>query len=194
MNKIETLKDGTKVVVRPLSMDDLDRLMVFYTELPDKDRRYLRVDVTDRDVVKQRIKQTESGHFIRLIALDGERVAADGNLELPTEDWRKHQGELRVIVDRKYRHKGLGTVMLRELYYLAAQKKVEKVVVRVMRPQVAARKICHKLGFHEETVIPDYVRDLSGKTQDMIIMTCDMKEFWNELEHYYEASDWRRHR
>ena len=194
MNKTETLKDGREVVIRSLDMEDLDRLMKFYKELPDEERRYLRVDVTKKDVVKQRIKQTESGNFIRLIALDGEMIVADGNLELPSEDWLRHQGELRVIVDRKYRHRGLGTVMLRELYYLAAQKKVEKVVVKIMRPQVAARKICHKLGFHEETVIPDHVRDLSGKTQDMIIMTCDMKEFWDELEHYYIDSDWRRHR
>lgn len=194
MKKTEILKDGTEVVIRKLRLDDLDRLMEFYGELPDKDKKYFRVDVTNREVVKQRIKQTRTGNFFRLIALLGDEIIADGNLELSTEEWRKGQGELRVIVAEKYQHKGLGTIMLRELYYLAAQEKVEKIVVRIMRPQKAARAICHKLGLYEEHIIPDYVRDSTGKLQDMIIMTGDMTEFWKELEHFYQDSDWRRHR
>ncbi len=194
MKKTEILKDGTEVIIRKLILDDLNRLMDFYAELPESDKKYFRVDVTKRDVVEKRIKQTESGNFFRLVALHNDEIIADGNFELSTEEWRKGQGELRVIVAEKFQHKGLGTIMLRELYYLAAQEKVEKIVVRIMRPQKAARAICHKLGLYEEHIIPDYVRDTTGQLQDMIIMTGDMKEFWNELEHFYEDSDWRRHR
>jgi L-amino acid N-acyltransferase YncA len=192
--KKEILKDGTEVTVRNLTLKDLDGLMEFYRELPVNDRKYFRVDVTKRDVVAQRIKQTKQGNFFRLVAIQDDKIIADGNLELSAEEWRKEQGELRVIVGPNYQHKGLGTIMLRELYYLAAEKGVKKVIVRIMRPQKAARAICHKLGLHEETVMPDYVRDISGKKQDMIIMTGDMKEFWKELEHFYQVSDWRHHR
>lgn len=192
--KKEYLKDGTEVIVRKLRMDDLDRLMEFYSELPENEKKYFRVDVTKRDVVEQRIKQTRQGNFIRLVALHDDRIVADGNLELSAEEWRKDQGELRTIVAKNFQHKGLGTIMLRELYYLAAQNNVKNVIVRIMRPQKAARAICHKLGLREETVIPDYVRDISGKKQDMIVMTGDMKEFWKELEHFYQVSDWRHHR
>jgi hypothetical protein len=38
------------------------------------------------------------------------------------------------------------------------------------------------------------LRDQKGKTHDMVIMTANMKEFWNELEHFYSDADWRRHR
>jgi L-amino acid N-acyltransferase YncA len=192
--KKEILKDGTEVTLKKLTLNDLDRLMQFYGELPQNDRKYFRVDVTKRDVVAQRIKQTRLGNFFRLVALHNDKIIADGNLELSVEEWRKDQGELRVIVSKAFQHKGLGTIMLRELYYLAAEKGVKKVIVRIMRPQKAARAICHKLGLHEETVMPDYVRDISGKKQDMIIMTGDMKEFWKELEHFYQVSDWRHHR
>ena len=194
MEKKEFLKDGTEVTIKNLTLNDLDRLMEFYRELPVNERRYFRVDVTKRDVVAQRIKQMKQGNFFRLVALTDDKIVADGNLELSAEEWRKDQGELRVIVAKNYQHKGLGTIMLRELYYLAAQKNVKNVIVRIMRPQKAARAICHKLGLREETMIPDYVRDLSGKKQDMIIMTGDMKEFWKELEHFYQVSDWRHHR
>jgi len=194
MEKKEFLKDGTEVTIRNLKMKDLDRLMEFYRELPVSDRRYFRVDVTKRDVVEQRIEQMKQGNFFRLVAITDDKIIADGNLELSAEEWRKDQGELRVIVAKDFQHKGLGTIMLRELYYLAAQKHVKNVIVRIMRPQKAARAICHKLGLREETMIPDYVRDISGKKQDMIIMTGDMKEFWKELEHFYQVSDWRHHR
>jgi L-amino acid N-acyltransferase YncA len=192
--KKEILKDGTEVTVRKLTLNDLDRLMKFYGDLPQNDRKYFRVDVTKRDVVAQRIKQTRLGNFFRLVALRNDEIIADGNLELSAEEWRKDQGELRVIVSKDFQHRGLGTIMLRELYDLAAQKNVKNVIVRIMRPQKAARAICHKLGLREETVIPDYVRDISGKKQDMIIMKGDMEEFWKELEHFYQVSDWRHHR
>ena len=192
MEKIETLKDGTKVVIRHLSLDDLDIMMKFYRSLPSEDRKYLRVDVTNRDVVEERIRAIESGNVIRIIALQKDDVIADGALELSVEEWRKHQGELRVIVAKQFQRKGLGMIMMRELYFIAVEKKVEKVVAKIMRPQIAARTICRKLGFREELVIPDYVRDQTGETRDLVLMICDIKDFWKELDHFYIDSDWQR--
>lgn len=192
MKKTEVLKDGSKVEIRNLSIRDLDRLMDFYRSLPEIDRKYLKVDVLDKEVVEQRLKRIKTGEQLRIIALQGNEIIADGSLELSSEEWRKHQGELRVIVSRPLRRKGLGMVMMRELYFVAAERKVENVVAKFMRPQLAARKICRRLGFYEETIVPDYVRDRLGRKQDLIIMTSNMKDFWREIEHFYSDSDWRR--
>lgn len=192
MNKIEALKDGKKVTIRELQVKDLDRLMKFYSSLPPEDRKYLRIDVTNREIVQQRIELTKEGNVIRLIALHNDEIVADGALELSGEEWRKHQGELRVIVARPFQHKGLGMIMVRELYFLAVEKNVDQAVVKMMRPQVAAQRIFRKLGFREELLIPDYVRDIAGKKQDLIIMVCNIKELWKELEHFYTDSDWQR--
>ncbi len=194
MHKTETLKDGTKVLIRSQAPEDLDLLMGFYRSLPKEDRRYLRVDVTDRNVISQRLRLMESGFLFRICAeLDG-RIIATGALEIFADAWRKHQGELRVIIGPDYRRKGLGLIMMRELYLLAHEKKVELVVTRIMRPQMAARNICRKLGFREELMVPDYLRDLTGATQDMVLMAADMQEFWKELEHFYQVSDWQKSR
>jgi hypothetical protein len=48
------------------------------------------------------------------------------------------------------------------------------------------------LGFHDELVIPDYVKDQTGKSQDLVIMTCDIQELWKELDQFYMDSDWER--
>jgi L-amino acid N-acyltransferase YncA len=192
MNKIETLKDGKKVVIRTLAMRDLEKLMAFYRSLPLEDRKYLRVDVTDKKVVAERIRLADEGHIFRVVALSNDKIVGDGALELSGEEWRKHQGEIRVIVSRPFRRKGLGLVLMRELYFLAAAKNVEKVVAKMMRPQKSARAICLRLGFREEHLIPDYVKDLSGKFQDLIIMTCDLKDMWSELDAFYGDTDWQR--
>ena len=192
MRKKETLKDGTKVEIRNLTINDLDKLMEFYHSLPELDRKYLRVDVTDRHVVEKRLKLIKTGYLTRVIALKDNKIIGDGALELSQEEWRKHHGELRVIVSREYRRKGLGMIIMRELYFIAAGKNVKKIVVKFMRPQTAPRKILRKLDFHEEILIPGYVRDRAGKTQDMVIITCDMKDLWKELEHFYRDSDWQR--
>jgi hypothetical protein len=43
-------------------------------------------------------------------------------------------------------------------------------------------------------MVPDYLHDLTGATQDMILMACEMKDFWKELEQAYLDSDWRKYR
>ncbi|MBC8357793.1 MAG: GNAT family N-acetyltransferase [Candidatus Aminicenantes bacterium] len=192
MEKKETLKDGTKILIRGLHVNDLDKLMKFYSTLPPEDQKYLRIDVTDKKVVEQRIELTKAGNVFRLIALFKDEIIADGALELSGEEWRKHQGELRVIVARPFQQKGLGMILVREMYFLAVEKKVEQVIVKMMRPQIAAQRIFRKLGFREELLIPDYVQDRGGKKQDLIIMVCDTKDLWNELEHFYGDSDWQR--
>ena len=101
---------------------------------------------------------------------------------------------MRLIVARPYRRKGLGMLMARELYSLAAHSKVEEIVAKMMRPQVAARSIFRRLGFREETVLPDYVKDRHGHRQDLILMRCDLKALWSELEDFIATRDFQRTR
>jgi RimJ/RimL family protein N-acetyltransferase len=190
--KRETLKDGTKVLIRDLHYEDLDKLMIFYRSLPVEDRVYLKVDVTKRKVVEQRMKLNEEGTFFRILALHDDEIIGDGMFEIFKEEWRKHQGELRVIVARPFQRKGLGMLMFRELHSLAMKKDVDKIVVKMMKPQKGAINICKKLGFHKETVIPNYVWDQADEPQDLVIMTCKPKDLWRELEHSYSDSDWQR--
>ena len=190
--KKEILKEGTKVIIRDLHSDDLDKLMKFYRSLPADDRVYLKVDVTKRRVVEQRMKLIEQGTVFRIVAVHEDEIIGDGMFEISKEEWRKHQGEIRVIVARPYQRKGLGMLMFRELHSLALKKDIDKIVVKMMKPQKGALSICKKLGFHRETVIPNYVWDQADKPQDLIIMTCKPKVLWKELEHFYSDSDWRR--
>jgi L-amino acid N-acyltransferase YncA len=188
------LKDGTEVLIRPMEPADLERSFSFFQELPAEDRAYLRRDVTKREVVERRIRTMETGTIKRLVAVVDDKIVADGALDLATHGWGERVGEIRLIIARPYQRKGLGILMARELYSLAAAEKVEEIVVSMMRPQKAARSIFRKLGFHEEVMLPEYARDIGGKRQDVVVMRCDLEALWQEMEDFLDASDWRRAR
>lgn len=189
-----TLKDGTEIRLRLLAIgeSDLDKLMEFYHHLPAEDRKYLKVDVTRRDVVAKRLKSVQEKKAVRVVALLRDSIIAEGELFLSDDDWFRDQGEIRVIVARDFQRKGLGIIMFRELYHLALQHQVEKVVAKIMLPQKSARAILKKFHFKEEHVIPHFALDQAQKKQDLLIMVCEMKDFWKELEIVYDGSDWQR--
>jgi RimJ/RimL family protein N-acetyltransferase len=189
---VAQLKDGTEVLIRPLRIDDLDRSLAFFQALPGEDRTYLRVDVTKRDLVERRIcSALRSDKIKRIVALIGEEIVGDGALEVGGDEWDRHVAELRVVIAHPFQRRGLGTLMMRELYAEAASWKVQEIVVRIMRPQKAAWAICRKLGFQEEVLLHDYLKDISGHKQDLILMRCDLEELWQRMEDFIERSDWR---
>lgn len=188
------LKDGKEVTVRSLREDDLDLSFEFFKSLDEHERIYLRKDVTKIKNVKKRIEQMKTGLVRRIVAIYKGEIIADGALELSGPGWEEHIGEMRIIVADKYQRKGLGMIIARELYFLAAAEKLEEIVVRMMRTQIGAMRIFRKLGFHEEIILPDHVKDLNGKNQDLVIMRCNMKELWKEMESFFKISDMRVHR
>jgi acetyltransferase len=188
---VAQLKDGTEVLIRPLRIEDLDQSLSFFQKLPPDDRTYLRFDVTKRDLVERRIRKAlRSDHITRIAGVHAGEIVADGALEIGGDEWDRHVGELRVVVAHAFQRRGLGTVMMRELYGEAASRKVQEVVVRIMRPQQAALAICRKLGFEEELLLHDYLKDVTGQKQDLVLMRCDLEELWRRMEDHIEKSDW----
>ena len=194
MSRKVKLKDGTPVAIRPMTRDDLDRSHAFFGELDAEDRAYLRRDVSARAVVEERIRAMDSGKVKRLVAVLDDRIVADAALELEGGGWKQHVAEVRLIVASEVQRKGLGRLMARELFSIAAEEQVEEIMVKMMRPQIAARSIFRRLGFHEETLLPDYVKDLSGQKHDLILMRCDLEALWEKMEDAVVHGDWQRGR
>jgi len=191
MPKTEILKDGAEITIRPLTQGDLDLLAKFFLDLPPEDRKYLRIDVTNRKTVEQRLRLMDFGYHHRLVAIHGGEIIAEAALELPFEDWRQHQGEIRVIVSRPFQHRGLGMIMMREIYCLALRKDVDTVVIWMMKPQEAALTHARKMGFHDQSVLPSYVRDQDGEMQDLIILKAKIKDLLKEIEKFFGTIDWQ---
>jgi ribosomal protein S18 acetylase RimI-like enzyme len=194
MEKTVALKDGTEVTIRDMEPDDVQRSFDFFAELPKEDRKYLRVDVTRWEFVERRIHDIDPSRVRRLVVIHDDEVVADGALELEGHGWGGNIAEIRLIVSHQFQRRGLGLLLARELYFIAAEAKVDRVVARMMRPQAGAQRIMKRLGFHDEFLIPEHVRDQDGNWQDMIIMRCNLEDLWKEMEGVFEGSDIRWHR
>lgn len=192
MKKIVKLKDGNIITIRYLKVADIEKSYAFFQSLPAKDKLYLRVDVTKRELVEKRIRDLKFKQIKRIIAIHNDKIVADGALEREDHGWDDHIAELRLIVANDYRRKGLGMLMAGELYKLAATEGVEEIVVKMMKPQIDAQRIFTRLGFHHEATLQSYVQDLNHIKHDLIIMRCKLKELWKELEDYFYEKDLRR--
>jgi len=194
IHKNVTLTDGRKVTIRNMHPDDVEPSFTFFCELPDEDRKYLRLDVTRREVVERRTTELDGSRVERIVVVHEDEIVADGSLELQGHGWGDKVAEVRLIIARPWQRFGLGTLMARELFHLASKHRMDRIVVRLMRPQVGAHRIFQRLGFHEEFLIPEHVRDQAGEWQDLIIMRCPLEDLWREMEFELESSDWQRHR
>ena len=194
MEKTVALKDGTEVTIRDMAPGDVQRSFDFFAELPKEDRKYLRVDVTRWEFVERRIDDIDPLRVRRLVVIHDDTIVADGALELQGHGWGDNIAEIRLIVSHEFQRRGLGLLLARELYFLAAEAKVDRIVARMMRPQVGAQRIMRRLGFHDEFLIPEHVRDQDGNWQDLIIMRCNLEDLWREMEGVFEGSDIRWHR
>jgi ribosomal protein S18 acetylase RimI-like enzyme len=188
--RIEVLKDGTAVLLREPTMDDVEGSLLFYRDLPPEDRRYLRADVTNRNIIARRIQQSIEGRSRRIVALVEDNVVAIGILEFSEDMWRRHIGEIRVAVAPEYQRRGLGRLIIADLFHAAEQRGVEKIVAKMAAPQTVARKIFERLGFHVDSVLPEYIKDADGNLQSLVVMSCTLDELSQELKGFFRTDDW----
>jgi len=194
MQNTVTLKDGAQILIRSIQREDLDKFHAFFVKLPEEDKMFLRFDVTDREVLKERIHMIGRSKVERLVAIHDDEIVGDGIIEQEGHGWKDHVAEMRLIVARHFQRRGLGLLLARELYCIAAKLRVDEIVLRMMEPQVAARRISIKLGFKEMVVLPDYVKDRLGIKQNLIVMRCNLKALMQELKDCFTMEDWQRAR
>ena len=94
----------------------------------------------------------------------------------------RHVGEIRLVTDPYLRRRGLATAMAREIFYLALQAGLDKMVAEMVADQVAAIKVFGKLGFQQEARLVNHVVDLQGRKHDLVIMTTDIPALMQKMQ------------
>ncbi|MDP6821237.1 MAG: hypothetical protein QGG04_07175, partial [Candidatus Marinimicrobia bacterium] len=72
--------------------------------------------------------------------------------------------------------KGVQFALAKDMYDIAHEEHLEKIIAKFMRPQKDLMDIYQKLGFRMEGVLPDYVHDQEGKEQDMVVMIASLAD------------------
>jgi RimJ/RimL family protein N-acetyltransferase len=187
--KTVCLNDGTEVLLRPIQQDDLDRSHRFFLTLPEEDRLHLKIDVTDRESVAIRMEPSDALDHWRLVALSGDEIIGDATLDQPRYGWRQHTAEIRCNIAHPFQSRGLGSIMLRELFQEATRRGVEKLYAMVTEAQHAAIRILESLGFQREATLQDHRHTLHGELEDVVVMTVSIADVWRRMEDLMQAMD-----
>ncbi|MBU1627346.1 GNAT family N-acetyltransferase [bacterium] len=176
------LRDGSDVMIRPLEKDDYDNLFEFFHNLPEKDRLFLKDDVTNPETIKGWFKEFDPDKVFPIVAHRGDKIVADGTLHRARHGWSKHVGEIRLVVSSEYQSKGLGMKMLDELIHAAMQKGVKKLMAQVAGNQSQVISAFEKYGFIREATLKDHIIDITGMKSDLVIMTRNIDDLIKKIE------------
>ena len=176
-----SLRDGTTVDIRALRPEDAPALLEFFRGLTREDRLYLRDDVTRPEFVQGFIARADFETMIPLVAEEGGKVVGNATLYRTLHGWTVHVAQMRVAVSKACQRKGLGSELAKHLVKIAMDLGVDKMVVQVVDNQKAARRAFEKLGFLQEAVLKDHVKDITGRKRDLVILSNDVSHIWESM-------------
>lgn len=164
------------VLYRALERDDADRLLAFTRELREEDLLFLRTDITDPLVVADWVRSVEDGRTRTVLAVADGCVVGYASLHVSDILWTRHIGELRLLVARDHRGRGVGRELARRSFRTASSDGLQKVVAQMMATQREAQSLLHHLGFIPEAMLRDWVIDRNGATHDLIVMSREVED------------------
>jgi L-amino acid N-acyltransferase YncA len=175
------LRNGQDITLRILTQKDAAAIVLFFLTVPEEERNFLRYDVTDMEALKGwfggpnweevfPVAAVLDGDIVGIAVLQGYRTA-----------WFAHIGNFWMIVNQDLRGRGLGRIMANEMFTLAAELGMEKLSAEVRADHLYAIRIFKQMGYQHEGALTDYIKDQDGQTHDLLIMACNIKEFFRRL-------------
>jgi L-amino acid N-acyltransferase YncA len=170
-----TLPEGGTVEIRLMTGSDRDAVLAFARSLPEKDLLFLRVDLTEPDVIDEWVRNLETGHSTSLVAYDDAGLVGYATVHRTPARWTRRVGEIRVNVSPAYRARGLGRALTAQIFDLSRKLGLKKLMANMTADQAGARAAFRRLGFVPEALLADYVEDRDGVSHDLVIMSHDIE-------------------
>jgi L-amino acid N-acyltransferase YncA len=167
------IKNG-QVTLRLMTPKDGKAMLAFTQSLPEEDLAFMTVDITQPGIVERWAHSLESGRIKVVVAEANGQFIGYGSLSGSAPFWTRHLGEIQIVITPDYRGRGLGHILANEVYALAQEKGLQKIVARMAAGQRGAVQVFESLGFRAEALLADYVMDRQGRTHDLIVMSYDL--------------------
>ena len=174
-HKEGVLRDGSRVILRPMEKEDREKLLEFFRGLDATALSFLRNDVRESAVIDHWVNHIDYNRVFPLVAEAEGRIVGDVTLHMRKLGWKRHVGNVRVVVAKDYQNRGLGTLLINEIVELAGEFGLEKLVAEVHLQALGAIAVFKKAGFSVKAVFEDLVKDPAGKSSDLVVMVCDIQ-------------------
>jgi L-amino acid N-acyltransferase YncA len=176
------LDDNTEIALRLMTASDADRIMAFARALPEQDLLFLRADITDPRIVAQWVQNIAAERTVTVVAEAGGNLAGYVSLHYNQVTWQRHLGEIRIQVGLPYRSHGLGRLLAGEIFGVARDLGLRKIVAQMTVEQKGAIATFERLGFHPEALLQDFVIDRAGRTHDRVVMSYDVEGLTDRVD------------
>ncbi|MBN1639676.1 MAG: GNAT family N-acetyltransferase [Anaerolineae bacterium] len=164
--QVKVMPDGVRVLLRPMTPDDTEQLGALFERAAPEDLERFRSDPTDRDVVRTWAEELDLSRVFPVMVLVNDRVIGDVTIHFGSK-FQRHLGWLRLFLDREYRRRGIGTLMIRAAIDIARRTGLHQLIALVPTDQPQVIKAFENLGFRHEFVHRDYAMLHDGRTLDV---------------------------
>jgi RimJ/RimL family protein N-acetyltransferase len=168
-----SVKDQS-ITIRLMNPEDGKALLAFAQSLPADDLLFLSIDITRPEVIEGWARNIEAGRAKTVLAETNGKLIGHGTLYLSELTWTRHLGEIQLLISREYRGGGLGSLLGNEVFALAQEAGLQKIIARMAADQKGALHVLERLGMKAEALLADFVIDRQGRTHDLIVMSYDV--------------------
>jgi len=170
------LDEHTEISIRLMIPADTHRIVTFARSLPEDDLLYLRRDITKLNVVAQWGQDIKEGRTVTLLGEVGTEIVGYASLHHNEVTWQRHLGEIRMQVGPGYRSRGLGRALGEEIFAIAGDLGLSKIIAQMTPDQKGVIVIVERLGFRKEAVLHNFVIDRANHMRDLIVMSYDLPD------------------
>ncbi|MGE5123245.1 MAG: N-acetyltransferase family protein [Acidobacteriaceae bacterium] len=164
--QVFTLKDGARILLRPLTADDRQALVDLFSPVSVEDLRYMRHNVTDSQVICKWIDDLDYGKVFPLVAVFGSRIVGLASLHL-NQGPARHRAEVRVFLPKDFRHRGVGSRLLQGLVELAKRHNLYMIEAQIPSDQTPIIRSFQNLVFEPKNTFDDYFMLPDGDLRDV---------------------------
>lgn len=175
---------GSEFTIRRIEPGDADSLLSYAQTLPRHDIVYMRRNLSTQEGIEKWFRALANGYIFAYVAILNGKVVGYSSLNLTGLDWSSHVADIRVSVSPDVRKSGLGRVLVREAFRLAVTLGVEIVRASMTPDQKGARALFEELGFKNEAIMKDHVKDLDGAYHDLLVMGVNVDAFLAQRQAY----------
>lgn len=169
--------NGKEFQFRLMTEHDQLAMLRLARSLPESDLAFLRTDITQPAVVDEWIDNLHRGRTVTVVAELNGQIVGYGSLHHDETKWTAHLGEMRLLVNGKYRSSGIGRRLAAEIFHIAHEMKLERIICQIPAEQSRLRQMFEKMGFNAEAYLSDWLMCRDGEMHDLIIMSYQTEHF-----------------
>jgi len=165
--QVITMRDGARVLLRPLVPGDRQMLLDFFLPVSIEERRYMRHNINNPEIISSWAENVDYDKVFPIIAVINDRIVGTSTLHF-NEGTARHRADLRIFLAKDFKRRGLGSKLVQAQVDIARKRNIHMLEVQVISEQVDVIKAMQRIGFKQVCTFEDYFMLADGELRDVV--------------------------